>query len=48
MSARTRLFKKVHREIRKSKPAIINQIARELLTQPLRQRLKLAWKIVKG
>jgi hypothetical protein len=41
-------MKKVHREIRKSKPAIINQIARELLTQPFRERSRLAWKIIKG
>jgi len=48
MSQKTKIMKKVHREIRKSKPAIINQIARELLTQPLKDRLRLAWRIVKG
>lgn len=48
MSAKTRIYKKVHKEIRASKPKLINQIARELLTQPLRERIKLAWKIVKG
>jgi hypothetical protein len=48
MSQKTRIYKKVHKEIRKQKPALINQIARELLTQPLRERLRLAWKIVKG
>ena len=48
MSQKTKIMKKVHREIRKQKPAIINQIARELLTQPLKDRLRLAWRIVKG
>jgi len=48
MSQKTAILKKVHREIRQAKPAIMNQIARELLTQPLRERIKLAWKIVKG
>lgn len=48
MSQKTKIMKKVHREIRKSKPAIINQIARELLTQPFRERSRLAWKIIKG
>ena len=48
MGQKTAIMKKVHREIRKQKPALINQIARELLTQPLRERLKLAWRIVKG
>ena len=48
MSAKTAIMKKVHKEIRKQKPQIINQIARELLTQPLRERLRLAWKIMRG
>jgi len=48
VSQKTQIYKKVHREIRKQKPALINQIARELLTQPLKERLKLAWRIVKG
>ena len=48
MSLRTRIYKKMHRDIRKQKGAIINQIAKEMLTQPLKERLKLAWKIVKG
>ena len=48
MSAKTRIYKKVHKEIRKQKPALINQIARELLMQPFWERVRLAWKIVKG
>lgn len=48
MSKKTAILKKVHREIRQVKPKLINQIAKELLTQPLRERIKLAWKIVKG
>jgi len=48
MSQKTQIMKKVHKEIRKSKPALINQIARELLTAPFKERLKFAWKIVKG
>ena len=48
MSAKTRIYKKVNKEIRKQKPQIIKQIARELLTQPLRERLRLAWKIMRG
>ncbi|MDD3953486.1 MAG: hypothetical protein PHY82_06180 [Lentisphaeria bacterium] len=48
MSQKTAIMKKVNKEIRKQKPQLITQIARELLTQPLRERLRLAWKIVKG
>ena len=48
MSARTRIFKKLHRDIRRQKPVLIKQIAKELLTAPLRERIKVAWKIVKG
>ena len=48
MSQKTQIMKKVHKEIRQQKPKMINQIARELLTQPLWNRVKLAWKIVKG
>ena len=48
MSQKTKIMKKVHREIRKQKPQLINQIAKELLTASFRERLKLAWKIVKG
>ena len=42
MSQKTAIMKKVHKELRNQKPAIINQIARELLTQPLKDRLSLA------
>ena len=45
MSQKTAIMKKVHKELRNQKPAIINQIARELLTQPLKDRLRLAKKM---
>jgi hypothetical protein len=48
MSQKTQIMKRVRKQIRAEKPQLINQIARELLQQPLRERLKLAWKIVRG
>ena len=48
MSQKTKIMKKVHKEIRKQKPQLMNQIAKELLTASFRDRLKLAWRIVKG
>ena len=48
MSAKTRIYKKVHKEIRASKPKLVTQIARELMTAPFKERLKVAWRIVKG
>ena len=48
MSQKTAIMKKVHKQIRAEKPKLITQIARELLTQPFKERLRLAWKIVKG
>ena len=46
MSLRTRIYKKLHRDLKRQKQAVVTQIARELLQQPLRERLKLAWRIV--
>jgi hypothetical protein len=48
MSLRTRIYKKMHRDIKRQKGAVVKQIARELLTQSLKERFKLAWKIIKG
>lgn len=46
MSARRTLIKKIHRDVRRAKNKIIDQIAREILTLPLKERLKMAWRIV--
>lgn len=48
MSKKVLILKKLHKEIRKQKPALITQIARELMTAPFKERVKVAWKIVKG
>jgi len=46
MSLRNRIYKKMHREIRKQKASVVTQIARELLQQPFWARVKLAWRII--
>lgn len=46
MSLRTRIYKKLHRDVRRQKKAMVIQIARELMTAPLRERLRVAWRIV--
>jgi hypothetical protein len=46
MSAKTVTLKKVRREVRKSKTQLMNSIAKELLTLPLKERIKLSIKII--
>ena len=46
MSLKTEMIKKVHRRVRKAKTEIVNGIAKEILTLPLRERIKLAFRIV--
>jgi hypothetical protein len=48
MSIKTRIYKKLHRDVRRQKMNMVNQIARELMMQPLKERVKVAWRIVKG
>ncbi|MFA5323519.1 MAG: hypothetical protein WC373_12685 [Smithella sp.] len=46
MSAKTAVLKKVHREVRRTKGRLINDIAREIISVPLWERIKLAARIV--
>jgi hypothetical protein len=46
MSKKNQIVKKVHRDIRRARGKLVNEIARDLLTQPFWQRVKLAWRIV--
>lgn len=46
MSAKTRIIKKVHREVKRTKGKLINDIAREILTLPLKERIKLCFRII--
>jgi hypothetical protein len=52
MSEKVRLYKKAKREIRrevqKRRADVMNAIAREILLTPFWQRVKIAWRIVKG
>lgn len=46
MSAKVAILKKVHKDIRRSKGKIVNDIARDIMTQPLKARIKLAIRII--
>ena len=46
MSAKTVILKKVRKEIKSVKPKMINDLARELVMLPLKERIKLAARIV--
>lgn len=46
MSAKVAILKKVHKDIRRSKGKIVNDIARDIMTQPLKERIKLAIRII--
>lgn len=48
MSKKTGILKKVHKDIRRAKTKVVNDIARDILTQSRWERIKLAWRIVKG
>lgn len=46
MSVKVAILKKVHKDIRRSKGKLVLDIAREMLTMPLKERLRLALKII--
>lgn len=46
MSAKIVALKKVRKEVRTSKEKIIQGIAKELLALPLREKIKLSFKII--